>query len=92
VVSSSGTTRAIPSVTIDASGRTTANIAGTIKGGTPSQQAILTQVSAVLQQGQPITVRQPVRIQAASAPLVAVAVSQAQTLLTLPPQDNNPQQ
>uniref|UniRef100_A0A0K8SA08 Helicase domino n=2 Tax=Lygus hesperus TaxID=30085 RepID=A0A0K8SA08_LYGHE len=92
VVSSSGATRAIPSVTIDASGRTTANIAGTIKGGTPSQQAILTQVSAVLQQGQPITVRQPMRIQAASAPLVAVAVSQAQTLLTLPPQDNNPQQ
>ncbi|CAB0001194.1 unnamed protein product [Nesidiocoris tenuis] len=88
-VVSASSTRSIPSMTIDASGRTTSSIAGTIKAANPSQQAILTQVSAVLQQGQPITVRQqPVRIQTTSTPLMAVAVTQAPTLLTLPPQDN----
>ncbi|XP_024084966.1 helicase domino isoform X2 [Cimex lectularius] len=79
------------SVTIDASGRTTQTaLAGALKTGSASQQAILTQVSAaVIQPGHQITMRQPVRIQAATAPLVAVAVSQAPTVLTLPPQDNN---
>ena len=41
------------------------------------------QVSAVLQGSG--AVRQPVRIQTSATPIVAVAVSQAQTVLTLPP-------
>ncbi|CAH1401524.1 unnamed protein product [Nezara viridula] len=48
-------------------------------------------VSAVLQGGG--AVRQPVRIQTSATPIVAVAVSQAPTVLTLPPQhdSNQPQ-
>ncbi|XP_073971581.1 domino helicase isoform X3 [Rhodnius prolixus] len=87
--------RTATTVTIDPSGRATQTSlpSGTIKATTSTQQAILTQVSAVLQQqGQPITVRHPVRIQATSAPLVAVTVSQAPaTVLTLPTHENNQQ-
>ncbi|RZF34391.1 hypothetical protein LSTR_LSTR008930 [Laodelphax striatellus] len=84
-------TAAVPNVSIDSSGRPSvsmpAGLTGTIKVG--SQQALLSQVSAALQQGQGITVRQgPMRLTTASggSPLVAVAVSQATptTMLTIP--------
>ncbi|XP_014280973.1 helicase domino isoform X2 [Halyomorpha halys] len=78
--------------TLEATSRAGTQLTSTIKPTTSQQQqAILTQVSAVLQGGG--AVRQPVRIQTSATPIVAVAVSQAPTVLTLPPQHdaNQPQ-
>ncbi|XP_039292114.1 helicase domino isoform X2 [Nilaparvata lugens] len=82
---------AVPNVQIDSSGRPSVSMPGGLTGTIKvnSQQALLSQVSAALQQGQGITVRQgPMRLTTASggSPLVAVAVSQATptTMLTIP--------
>ncbi|XP_075220289.1 domino helicase isoform X2 [Lycorma delicatula] len=89
----SGVRTSVSNVSLDSTGRPNVSVAagglsGTIKvGSTVSQQALLSQVSAALQQGQGIAVRQsPVRLATSSGgtPLVAVAVSQAPTMLTLP--------
>ncbi|XP_054272165.1 helicase domino isoform X3 [Macrosteles quadrilineatus] len=81
-----GVRTSVPNVTIDRSQMA----AGAIKvtGSAAQQQALLNQVTAVLQQGQQIAVRQaPVRIQTSGT---NVTVSQAPTLLTLAhPQQHN---
>ncbi|KAG8279560.1 hypothetical protein J6590_102193 [Homalodisca vitripennis] len=95
VTASPGVRTSVPNVTIDSAGRPTVSMASAAIKVTSAaqQQALLNQVTAAFQQGQQIAVRQtPVRIQASgsSTPLVAVAVTQAPTLLTLShPQPDN---
>ncbi|KAJ9595704.1 hypothetical protein L9F63_013117, partial [Diploptera punctata] len=95
VTASPGVRTSVPNVTIDSAGRPQVSVAstlasalaGTIKvapSSSAQQQALLSQVNAVLQQqGQPMSVavrqaQSPVRIQtsAAGTPLVAVTVQQ----------------
>uniref|UniRef100_A0A1B6LJA9 Myb-like domain-containing protein n=1 Tax=Graphocephala atropunctata TaxID=36148 RepID=A0A1B6LJA9_9HEMI len=102
VTASPGVRTSVPNVTIDSAGRPTVSVASALAGAikvssTAQQQALLNQVTAAFQQGQQIAMRQtPVRIQASgtSTPLMAVAVTQAPTLLTLshPPPDNTQNQ